>query len=88
MDAATAVKKSVTIDRLLLDDLDPSRTLNFSATVNEGLRLLASLDAQRALVRDWEASHGEFSAAEMEPFVDEVVGALTESMRLRLKSHR
>src|SRR5262245_6877794 len=55
-----AVKKSVTIDRDVLDRLATERTRNFSATVNEGLRLLAALDAQQALVDEWEAEHGPF----------------------------
>jgi len=74
-----AVKKSVTIDRELLDRLGVERTRNLSATVNESLRLLAALDAQQALVDEWEADHGPFSEAELRPFLETVMRAQIEN---------
>ena len=70
-----AVKKSVTIDRELLDRLGAERTRNLSATVNESLRLLAALDAQQALVDEWEAEHGLFSEDELRPFLETAMRA-------------
>ena len=78
-----AVKKSVTVDRELLDRLGPERTRNFSATVNESLRLLTALDAQRELVDEWEADHGPFDEEELRPFLETAMRAQIEStMRL------
>lgn len=74
-----AVKKSVTIDRELLDLLGVERTRNLSATVNESLRLLAALDAQQALVDDWEADHGPFSEEELRPFLETAMRAQIET---------
>jgi hypothetical protein len=77
-----AVKKSVTIDPRVLDRLDPERRRNLSATVNESLALVADLDAQRQLVREWEAEHGPFSEEELRPFLDVVIRArLEETLR-------
>jgi len=75
-----AVKKSVTIDRELLDRLGVERTRNLSATVNESLRLLAALDAQQALVDEWEADHGPFSEGELRPFLETAMRAQIENM--------
>jgi hypothetical protein len=75
-----AVKKSVTIDRELLDRLGVERTRNLSATVNESLRLLAALDAQQALVDEWEADHGPFSEEELRPFLETAMRAQIENM--------
>ena len=75
-----AVKKSVTIDRELLDRLGVERTRNLSATVNESLRLLAALDAQQALVDEWEADHGPFSEDELRPFLETAMRAQIENM--------
>ncbi len=75
----TAVKKSVTVDRELLDRLGPERTRNFSATVNEGLRLLAALDAQQALVDEWEAENGPFDEEDLRPFLETAVRAQMEN---------
>jgi len=75
----TAVKKSVTIDREVLDRLATERTRNFSATVNESLRLLAALDAQQALVDEWEAENGPFSEEEFRPFLETAMRAQIEN---------
>jgi hypothetical protein len=73
-DHDTAVKKSVTVDPELLDRLGPERTRNFSATVNESLHLLAALDAQQALVEEWEA---------LRPFLETAMRAqIQNTMRL------
>jgi hypothetical protein len=83
MPAHAAVKKSVTVDRELLDRLGPERTRNFSATVNEGLRLLAALDAQQALVDEWEAENGPFDEEELRPFLEVAMRAqLENTMRI------
>ena len=74
-----AVKKSVTIDRELLDRLGTERTRNFSATVNESLRLLAALDAQQALVDEWEAENGPFTEEELRPFLETAMRAQIEN---------
>jgi hypothetical protein len=74
-----AVKKSVTIDREVLDRLGAERTRNFSATVNEGLRLLAALDAQQALVDEWEAENGPFAEDELRPFLETAMRAQMET---------
>jgi hypothetical protein len=74
-----AVKKSVTIDRELLDRLGVERTRNLSATVNESLRLLVALDGQQALVDEWEAEHGPFSEEELRPFLETVMRAQIEN---------
>ncbi|HKX03551.1 MAG TPA: hypothetical protein VJX71_13730 [Methylomirabilota bacterium] len=74
-----AVKKSVTIDRELLDRLGVERTRNLSATVNESLRLLAALDAQQALVDEWEADHGQFSEEDLRPFLETAMRAQIEN---------
>ncbi len=75
----TAVKKSVTVDRDLLDRLGPERTRNFSATVNESLRLLAALDAQQALVDEWEVENGPFDEKELRPFLETAMRAQIEN---------
>jgi len=82
-----AVKKSVTIDRELLDRLGVERTRNLSATVNESLRLLAALDAQQALVDEWEADHGLFSEEELRPFLETAMRAQIENM-MRVMAER
>ena len=82
-----AVKKSVTIDRELLDRLGVERTRNLSATVNESLRLLAALDAQQALVDEWEADHGPFSEEELRPFLETAMRAQIENT-VRVKAER
>lgn len=83
----TAVKKSVTVDRELLDRLGPERTRNFSATVNESLRLLAALDSQQALVDEWEAEHGPFAEEELRPFLETAMRAQMENT-MRILSER
>jgi hypothetical protein len=78
-----AVKKSVTVDPELLDRLGPERTRNFSATVNESLHLLAALDAQQALVEEWEAENGPFDEEELRPFLETAMRAqIQNTMRL------
>jgi hypothetical protein len=83
-----AVKKSVTIDPELLDRLGPERTRNFSATVNESLRLLAALDAQQALVEDWKAENGPFDEEELRPFLETAMRAQIENTVRILAEHR
>jgi hypothetical protein len=78
-DARAAVKKSVTIDPAVLERLSRQRRANLSATVNESLRLLAALDAQRSLVEEWEAEHGAFSEEELRPYLEAVLRAEVES---------
>jgi hypothetical protein len=74
-----AVKKSVTVDPDVLDRLGPERTRNFSATVNESLRLLAALDAQQALVEEWEAEHGPFDEEELRPSLEAAMRAQVQN---------
>jgi hypothetical protein len=74
-----AVKKSVTVDPELLNRLGSERTRNFSATVNEGLRMLAALDAQQALVDEWEAEHGPFNEDDLRPFLETAMQAQIEN---------
>jgi hypothetical protein len=83
-----AVKKSVTIDQSVLDRLGTERTRNFSATVNESLRLLAALDAQQALVDEWEAEHGPFSEDELRPFLEAAMRAQLENTMRAVAEHR
>ena len=83
-----AVKKSVTIDRDVLDRLATERTRNFSATVNESLRLLAALDAQQALVDEWEAEHGQFSEEELRPFLETAMRAQIENTMRAMAEHQ
>jgi hypothetical protein len=84
----SAVKKSVTVDRELLDRLGPERTRNLSATVNEGLRLLAALDAQQALVDEWEAENGPFDEEELRPFLETAMRAQMENTMRILAERR
>lgn len=83
-----AVKKSVTIDRDLLDRLGAERTRNFSATVNESLRLLAALDAQQALADEWESENGAFSEEELRPFLETAMRAQIENTVRTIAEHR
>ncbi len=84
----TAVKKSVTVDRELLARLGPERTRNFSATVNESLRLLTALDAQQDLVDEWEAENGPFNEDELRPFLETAMRAQIENtMRVLVERH-
>jgi hypothetical protein len=75
----SAVKKSVTIDRDVLERLGTERMRNLSATVNESLRLLAALDVQQALVEEWEAENGPFSEDELRPFLETAMRAQIEN---------
>ncbi|HEY4028649.1 MAG TPA: hypothetical protein VGO86_19640 [Candidatus Dormibacteraeota bacterium] len=78
-----AVKKSVTIEPELLERLGPERMRNFSATVNESLRLLAALDAQQLLVEEWEAESGPFDEEELRPFLETALRAqIQNTMRI------
>ncbi len=70
-----ALKKSVTIDPDVIEALLPERTRNLSATVNEGLQILAALDAQQALVDEWEQKHGRFTDELLKPFLEAVIQA-------------
>ncbi len=70
-----ALKKSVTIDQDVIDTLPPERTRNLSATVNEGLQIVAALDAQQALVDEWEQKHGRFTDEELKPFLEAAIKA-------------
>ena len=83
-----AVKKSVTVDREVLDRLAPERTRNFSATVNESLRLLAALDAQQELVDEWEAEEGPFEEEELRPFLEAAMRAQIENTMRILTERR
>ena len=83
-----AVKKSVTIDRDVLDRLGAERTRNFSATVNESLRLLAALDAQQALVDEWEAESGPFAEDELRPFLETAMRAQVENTMRAIAERR
>jgi predicted nucleic acid-binding protein len=74
-----ALKKSVTIDPGVLESLGSDRRSNLSATVNDSLALVAALDAQRQLVRDWEEEHGPFTEDELKPFLDVVLRAQLET---------
>jgi len=85
--AGRAVKKSVTIEPSVLERLSRQRRANLSATVNESLRLLAALDAQRSLVEEWEAEHGAFTDEELRPFLETVLRAETDA-ELRQSSER
>lgn len=84
----TAVKKSVTVDRELLDRLGPERKRNLSATVNESLRLLTALDAQQALVDEWEAENGPFDEEELRPFLETAMRAQMENTMRILAERR
>jgi hypothetical protein len=83
----TAVKKSVTIDRELFDRLGPERTQNFSATVNESLRLLAALDAQQALVNEWAVENSQFDETDLRPFLETAMRAQIESTMRIVAEH-
>jgi len=83
-----AVKKSVTIDRELLDRLGAERTRNLSATVNESLRLLTALDAQQALVDEWEAENDPFTEEELRPFLETAMRAQIENTMRAIAEHR
>ena len=83
-----AIKKSVTVDPDLLERLGPERTRNFSATVNESLRLLAALDSQQALVDEWEAEHGPFHEEELRPFLETAIHAQIENTMRALAERR
>jgi len=80
------LRKSVTVDRELLDRLGPERTRNLSATVNQSLRLLAPLDAQQELIDEWAAEHGPLDE-DLRPFLESAVRAQIES-RLRILTER
>lgn len=84
----TAIKKSVTVDRELLDRLEPERKRNLSATVNESLRLLTALDAQQALVDEWEAQNGPFDEEELRPFLETAMRAQMENTMRILAERR
>ncbi len=84
----TAVKKSVTVDRELLARLGSERTRNFSATVNESLRLLAAFDAQQELADEWEAESGLFNEEELRPFLETAVRAQIENTMRILAERR
>lgn len=84
----SAVKKSVTVDPELFGRLAPERRRNFSATVNEGLRLLSTLDAQQAVVDEWEAEHGPFDENELRPFLEAATRAQIENTMRILAERR
>ncbi len=74
--SAHTIKKSVTIDADVLSALDPERTENLSATVNESLRLVAALDKERHLVESWEAEQGRpFTDEELRPYIELILTA-------------
>lgn len=82
-----ALKKSVTIDPDVLDALVPRRKANLSATVNDGLQLVAALDAQQAVVHAWEKEHGQFTEEELRPFLEAATRAQVDNV-LRLMRER
>ena len=47
--------------------------------VNESLRVLAALDAQQALVDEWEAEHGQFADEDLRPFLEAAMRAQMEN---------
>ena len=61
------LKRSVTVDARVLEDLNSERRANLSATVNEGLRLLAALDAQQEAVDAFESEHDRSSRTNFGP---------------------
>jgi hypothetical protein len=81
-----ALKKSVTIDQDVIKALLPERTRNLSATVNEGLELLAALDAQQALVDEWESKHGRFTDDELKPFLEAAIKAQVNNVMRTLRT--
>jgi hypothetical protein len=83
-----SLKKSVTIDPDVLDALIPERRENLSATVNDGLQLLAALDAQGALVEAWEAEHGPFSDDELRPFLEAASRAQVDNLMRLIREGR
>jgi hypothetical protein len=76
----SALKKSVTIDPDVIEALAPDRRANLSATVNDGLQLLAALDAQEALVEEWEREHGQFTDEELQPFLEAAIRAQVSNL--------
>jgi post-segregation antitoxin (ccd killing protein) len=86
--AKQAVKRSVTIDPEVLDSLIPDRKVNLSATVNEGLQLLAALDAQQAVVDDWEREHGQFTDEELRPYLQTAMQAQVDNAVRLLRETR
>jgi hypothetical protein len=56
------LKRSVTVDAQVLEELSSERRANLSASVNAGLHLLAALDAQQEAVDLFEAEHGAIGA--------------------------
>jgi len=80
-----ALKKSVTIDQEVIDSLLPERTRNLSATVSEGLQILAALDAQQALVDEWEQKHGRFTDEELKPFLEAAINAQVNNVMRTLR---
>jgi hypothetical protein len=74
-----SVKKSVTIEPEVIERLSSDRLDNLSATVNDGLRLLAVLDAQQALVDAWEVEHGPFTEEELRPYLEAAIRAQADN---------
>ncbi len=81
-----ALKKSVTIDPEVIKALLPERKQNLSATVNQSLELLAAIDAQQALVDEWERKHGRFTEAELRPFLEAAIRAQVKSVMRSLRT--
>jgi hypothetical protein len=71
------------LERLTSDRLD-----NLSATVNEGLRLLAALDAQQALVDAWEAEHRPFTEDELRPYLEAAIRTQADNALRALRRGR
>ena len=88
MPTRPTVKKSVTIEPEVIERLSSDRLDNLSATVNEGLRLLATLDAQQALVDAWEAEHGLFTEDELRPYLEAAIRAQAENAFRTLRRTR
>lgn len=77
------LKRSVTVDAEVLEKLSAARRSNLSAAVNEGLHLLAALDAQQEAVDLFEAEHQPIEAKELEPYLRAVTRAHAASVALR-----
>lgn len=82
------LKKSVTIDPDILDALIPARRANLSAAVNDGLHLLAALDAQEAIVAAWEKEHGEFTDEDLRPFLEAASRAQIDNLMRLIREGR
>lgn len=84
--AATAIKKSVTIEPDVLRALSAARKINLSATVNDALRLTVALDRQRAAVAEYERQQGEIAEEELAPFLAVAIRGRARSVARRARA--